>query len=59
VCEKPPHPFFANADDFDNLGAYELTESDKHYLRHEYEFSSGASILIEFRRLIFRRQPIS
>jgi len=58
VCQKSPHPHFANADDFDCLDVYALTESDKHFLRHEYRFSSGASILIEFQRLIFRRQPI-
>ena len=38
VFEKPPHPFFANGDDFDSLDVYELPESDKNYLRHEYGF---------------------
>jgi len=58
ICDKPPHRHFTNADDFDDLLMYELTQVNDHYLRHEYEFASGASIIVEFRQLIFRRQPI-
>jgi hypothetical protein len=39
----------------DDWGYAELTSADKNYLRHEILFSSGAIILIEFRKFSHKR----
>jgi len=42
----------------DDVLTYELTAANKQYLRMEFLFSSGATILVEFARLQFRRQRV-
>ena len=40
------------------LETYELTAVNRHYLSLEFLFSSNARLLVEFRRLKFRRQRL-
>src|SRR5262249_3986043 len=62
LCDKPrpaAHDVFTiEPDDFDDLDVHELTRIDDEYLRHEFQFASGASIAIDFKQLIFRRRVI-
>ena len=46
------------SDHFEHLLANELTIINDRFLRHEYEFSSGASIIVEFEKLVYRRKRI-
>jgi len=43
----------------DDWGYHELTSANKHYLRHEILFSSGTTILIEFRKFFYKRLLLS
>lgn len=54
----PPEQAPWNWSRFDYLDRYELTSVNKRYLRLEFLFSSGATILVEFSRLKFSRQRV-
>ena len=45
-------------DEFGYLDVHELTSVNARFLRHEYEFMWGASIVIEFEKLVYRRERI-
>ena len=47
-----------NSNRIDLLETYELTSVNKRYLRLEFLFASGATILVEFARMKFKRQRV-
>ena len=58
VFDYPSADPLSNWGRVDDLLTYELTAADGRDLRLEFLFASGATILVEFTRLKFRRQRI-
>jgi hypothetical protein len=51
--------FFAPGDGFEDWGYHELSDAGDAFLQHEVLFSSGATVLVEFRDLSVMRSPRS
>jgi len=58
VFDYPTNDPLWNMGRLDHLLTYELTAVNKRHLRLEFLFSSGAIILVEFARMIFRRRRV-
>ncbi len=58
VFDYPTNDILGDSKRIDMLLTYELTAADSRKLRLEFLFVSGATILVEFSRLKFRRQRI-
>jgi hypothetical protein len=58
VFDFPSEDPLWNSGRVDDLHSYELTTASKNFLRLEFLFTSGSTILIEFMRLGFRRQRV-